>query len=420
MEYELAVAAAGAALSGLVSLVLFSRAFSSGALRRPGGGEAALLWLGLVFAESALFFGAGAAALAGAPEPLSRLLFAFDGTYGLPAFYLFVRESLGAPSPRPARHFLPTLALALAAFVLALLGGAAPEAGAATSEASARLRGFDYLESASWIVETLQVAVYGLLSLRLLLEPRREGPRLLQARRLALALLASYLAFFAWVWLGSGLDYLRALATAAYPVEEGVDLPEYLLSLAFTFVAAFATISRPWLLFGESWGAAEIAGVRPEVDGRPGPREARPSCDASPGPAARPLRAKYARTKLDPEEGGRLVARARARLASLPDLSSESLTPRSLAAELGVAYHVLSRAANEGGAGGLLGLIVEARLDRAERLLAERPELSVLDVAYEAGFAAKSSFNEAFKRRRGLGPREWRESVRGAGRAAGA
>ncbi len=377
MELEIAVSAAGFSLCLLVCLVLLSSVCRCDRVTATTAADPPW-WLGLVFLETTAFYAAGLSASLDFPEPVSGLLSAFDGSYGLPALYLFVRESLGAPARRPSLHFLPAVLVGSLALVALLLGPWA----------------FDLLEAFSWLVESAQFMVYGSIMLRLLLEPRREGPRLRQARRLALGLLASYLLLFGWVWLDSSRAYFQALSEGGLSAKTVPGVIEFLLVLPCVLFAGYVLLARPWLLFGELM-------LLP-------PRESSPP--SIPGPAAA-LR-KYARTRLAAGQGTRILDRARTLLNGMEDLSAESLTPRSLAAALGLPYHVLSRVANEVGSGGVPGLIANARLDRAERLLAEQPGFSVLDVAFEAGFAAKSSFNEAFKRRHGVGPREWRESAR--------
>ncbi|HEY1405828.1 MAG TPA: helix-turn-helix domain-containing protein [Spirochaetota bacterium] len=48
------------------------------------------------------------------------------------------------------------------------------------------------------------------------------------------------------------------------------------------------------------------------------------------------------------------------------------------------------------------------RIDEARSMLIEKPELSVLEIAYATGFNSKSSFNELFIKSTGLSPRDFR------------
>lgn len=117
---------------------------------------------------------------------------------------------------------------------------------------------------------------------------------------------------------------------------------------------------------------------------------------------------KYGGRPLEVSEAKALIARARELLASESDLSSRGVEPRLLAARLGAPYYLLSRAVNEGEGLTLSDLVNEYRIDRAKRLLIEKPSSSILDVALDAGFAAKSTFNEVFRRMVGMSPSEYR------------
>jgi transcriptional regulator GlxA family with amidase domain len=55
-------------------------------------------------------------------------------------------------------------------------------------------------------------------------------------------------------------------------------------------------------------------------------------------------------------------------------------------------------------------LRMEVRLQKATRLLRD-PDAKVINVAAEAGFNHLSLFNNCFRRRFGLSPREWRKTV---------
>jgi AraC-like DNA-binding protein len=84
------------------------------------------------------------------------------------------------------------------------------------------------------------------------------------------------------------------------------------------------------------------------------------------------------------------------------------MDPRRLAKLLGVPYYLLSRAINEHNEQTVADLIREKRVQRAKALLDECPDATILRIALEAGFPAKSSFNDAFRKTVGMSPSEYR------------
>ena len=51
------------------------------------------------------------------------------------------------------------------------------------------------------------------------------------------------------------------------------------------------------------------------------------------------------------------------------------------------------------------------RIDFAQRRMRERPDQSILDIATEAGYSSKSSFNSQFSKNVGMSPSEYRRAV---------
>ena len=139
-------------------------------------------------------------------------------------------------------------------------------------------------------------------------------------------------------------------------------------------------VTRPVLLFGRR--AASEAG--PKYGGRP-----------------------LART-----EAEAIVRRATGLLASCADLSEENMDPRRLAEGLDIPYYLLSRAVNEHHGQTVADMIREQRVERAKTLLDSRSDATILRVAIESGFRAKSSFNDAFKHVVGMSPSEYRSRER--------
>ncbi|WP_047868618.1 AraC family transcriptional regulator [Nocardiopsis sp. RV163] len=85
----------------------------------------------------------------------------------------------------------------------------------------------------------------------------------------------------------------------------------------------------------------------------------------------------------------------------------EAWTVGALAARAGVSRALFAKRFTEVVGQSPLGYLTEWRMYTAEELLAD-PELSVAKVAGAVGYADPSSFSTAFKRLRGLSPREFR------------
>jgi AraC-like DNA-binding protein len=87
------------------------------------------------------------------------------------------------------------------------------------------------------------------------------------------------------------------------------------------------------------------------------------------------------------------------------------LTLPKLARKLGTNTSDLSRAINEGLGVNFNELINRMRVDSVKSALADPNEMrSLLDIAFDAGFSSKASFNRSFKLYAGVTPTEFRES----------
>jgi AraC-like DNA-binding protein len=84
------------------------------------------------------------------------------------------------------------------------------------------------------------------------------------------------------------------------------------------------------------------------------------------------------------------------------------LTLASLARKLGTNTSDLSRAINEGLGMNFNELINRLRVDAVKAALLAQPGANLLDVAFDAGFSSKASFNRSFKLYAGETPTAWR------------
>jgi AraC-like DNA-binding protein len=89
-----------------------------------------------------------------------------------------------------------------------------------------------------------------------------------------------------------------------------------------------------------------------------------------------------------------------------PDLSLPTLARR-----LGTNTGRLSRAINLGLGVNFSAFINGLRAEAVAGALRDRPQVELLDLAFEMGFASKASFNRAFRARYGMAPSDWRRSV---------
>ena len=88
-----------------------------------------------------------------------------------------------------------------------------------------------------------------------------------------------------------------------------------------------------------------------------------------------------------------------------PDLTLQSLSMR-----LGIQNHQLSQILNDYMGMNFRTYINRRRVDEVKRLLAETPDRTILDIAYEVGFNSKSAFNTAFVKETGQTPSDYRKN----------
>ena len=79
-----------------------------------------------------------------------------------------------------------------------------------------------------------------------------------------------------------------------------------------------------------------------------------------------------------------------------------------LSKKLGVQPQYISQVLNQKLGTSFYDLLSAVRIKRATSLLIENPESSIIDIAYQAGFNSKSTFNTAFKRHTGCTPSQFR------------
>ncbi|MEM1342588.1 MAG: helix-turn-helix domain-containing protein, partial [Pseudomonadota bacterium] len=126
--------------------------------------------------------------------------------------------------------------------------------------------------------------------------------------------------------------------------------------------------------------------------------------DAMPEPAEKPV-------TFAPD--GPLLTRLQALMAE-GIWREEGLTIGGLATRLGMPEHRLRRAINQGlGFRNFSSFINAARIEAAKEILSdpEREAVTVLEIAYQVGFASLGPFNRAFRAETGCAPTEFRRDA---------
>jgi AraC-like DNA-binding protein len=90
----------------------------------------------------------------------------------------------------------------------------------------------------------------------------------------------------------------------------------------------------------------------------------------------------------------------------------EKFSLEGLALRMGLSPHQVSELLNDRMRISFRDFINGFRVDKAKEILTTRPDMKVLAVALEVGFGNKTSFNEAFKRREGKTPSDYRAETR--------
>ena len=93
-----------------------------------------------------------------------------------------------------------------------------------------------------------------------------------------------------------------------------------------------------------------------------------------------------------------------------PFLKSDFSLP-DLADQLKTTVHTLSQVINEGLNKTFFEMTAQYRIEEAKRLLKEKPNIKVEEIAEEVGYNSKSSFNTTFKKLTGQTPSEWRSTL---------
>jgi AraC-like DNA-binding protein len=130
-----------------------------------------------------------------------------------------------------------------------------------------------------------------------------------------------------------------------------------------------------------------------------------PPVAAEPAPRAQPA---YARARLEEADGAALEARIRSTMTDRRLYLEAGLTLAELADHVAATPHEVSQVLSTRMARNFYTYINEHRIEHVKAALVAS-DRAVLDLAFEAGFRSKSTFNTAFRKATGMTPREFRE-----------
>lgn len=115
----------------------------------------------------------------------------------------------------------------------------------------------------------------------------------------------------------------------------------------------------------------------------------------------------YSRSKLSGVNVGKILESLDHSLRTEKLFKKEDLSLAELASHIGITPHQLSEICNAQLNTSFPKLLAYHRVLEAKELMANS-DLNILQIAFDSGFASKSSFNIEFKRVTGLTPREYR------------
>lgn len=121
--------------------------------------------------------------------------------------------------------------------------------------------------------------------------------------------------------------------------------------------------------------------------------------------------AKYKASSVTPHQQQELLSRLQQLMTNeKPFLKSDFCLP-DLADQLKTSVHTLSQVINDGLKKSFFEMTAEYRIEEARRLLKDKPNFKVEEIAGSVGYNSKSSFNTAFKKITGQTPSEWRSTL---------
>ena len=206
------------------------------------------------------------------------------------------------------------------------------------------------------------------------------------------------------LWLAAGASAIWIVATVLKVADFNQRLREEHVSLAMAV-----------MVYGIGYmGLRQPEVFRYETAEMPIPQA--PAASPQPGDEPAPATNRYERSGLGDDEAAQLEKSLRAVMARDAPWKNSELTLADLAAMLGTTPHKLSEVLNSRVGQSFYDFVNGYRVREVQRRIeaGDAQRLKMLAIALDAGFASKSTFNDAFKRHTSLTPSSFRKSIEAA------
>jgi AraC-like DNA-binding protein len=117
---------------------------------------------------------------------------------------------------------------------------------------------------------------------------------------------------------------------------------------------------------------------------------------------------KYKSSSLSLNDQSEILKRLKERMVNEKPFLQPNFSLPDLAAQLKISTHQLSQVINDSLGKSFFEMTAEYRIEEAKKLLKEKMNIKVEEIAEQVGYNSKSSFNTAFKKIVGVTPSEWR------------
>lgn len=310
-----------------------------------------------------------------------------------------------SPSIQQGLHFLPGLVHILVTWPLLLLSPARQTAILGSNDAPAISNTLDstwawLLGDTEFILSMLHIGIYLFLSARLIHQHRRtilqqfsytEKVSLNWLRNLLYGLITVYC-----VWITEELNN-DLLWNESLQAALGISIVILIYSMGYLGL-------RQPLIFGQQPTSKEVNQLSTSSD------EQKPQQQPATQKPETTDEVKYQHSALSPELGKALMTDLDHLMEQTKPYLNSQLSLPQLASEMGVSVNYLSQAINEQKQQNFFDYINGYRVEEAKRslVLNTQNQLTILDIAMNAGFNSKSAFYTAFKKFTQLTPGQYR------------
>ncbi|MCX5744471.1 MAG: helix-turn-helix domain-containing protein [Proteobacteria bacterium] len=182
-------------------------------------------------------------------------------------------------------------------------------------------------------------------------------------------------------------------------------------STAVIFVIGYFQLGQSEIFIGQQSIAQPMPAPPPAPVTEPVAAPLVPPPTTPPSP---PEASPYQKARLPEADADDLEARIKAAMLESRLYLRAGLTLAELAEAVAATSHEVSQVLSVRLKRNFYGFVNEHRVEHVKTVLAtgERADQSVLEIALEAGFQSKSTFNSAFRKATGVTPREYRQSRR--------